>query len=160
MYGHSVKNGFYIDVNPFQEVGLNFQFQRSPALETSTYEPESSAFLQILFVPLATRALRGKKKSLFFRDWLALKGELQSVAKLCSSMLRLTGKFCSFVGCSSPAMTRVALKIVTPVIITVFVLALYLHAQQVESTARLDFLWKLQVSGCLLCWRDTHSHWH
>lgn len=45
-------------------------------------------------------------------------------------------------------MTRVALKIVTPVIITVFVLALYLHAQQVESTARLDFLWKLQVSGC------------
>lgn len=33
----------------------------------------------------------------------------------------------------------------TPVVITVFVLALYLHAQQVESTARLDFLWKLQV---------------
>uniref|UniRef100_A0A8C0FAQ9 adenylate cyclase n=1 Tax=Bubo bubo TaxID=30461 RepID=A0A8C0FAQ9_BUBBB len=54
--------------------------------------------------------------------------------------------FCSFVGCSSPVMTRVALKIVTPVIITVFVLALYLHAQQVESTARLDFLWKLQAT--------------
>lgn len=34
---------------------------------------------------------------------------------------------------------------VTPIIISVFVLALYLHAQQVESTARLDFLWKLQV---------------
>lgn len=33
----------------------------------------------------------------------------------------------------------------TPVILTVFVLALYLHGQQVESTARLDFLWKLQV---------------
>ncbi len=33
----------------------------------------------------------------------------------------------------------------TPVILTIFVLALYLHAQQVESTARLDFLWKLQV---------------
>lgn len=49
--------------------------------------------------------------------------------------------------CSSPAMVRVAMKIVTPVVITVFVLALYLHAQQVESTARLDFLWKLQVSG-------------
>uniref|UniRef100_A0A8C4TYX6 adenylate cyclase n=1 Tax=Falco tinnunculus TaxID=100819 RepID=A0A8C4TYX6_FALTI len=47
---------------------------------------------------------------------------------------------------SSPTMTRVALKIVTPVIITVFVLALYLHAQQVESTARLDFLWKLQAT--------------
>lgn len=40
-----------------------------------------------------------------------------------------------------------ALKVVTPIIISVFVLALYLHAQQVESTARLDFLWKLQVGG-------------
>uniref|UniRef100_A0A8C3RBQ6 adenylate cyclase n=1 Tax=Cyanoderma ruficeps TaxID=181631 RepID=A0A8C3RBQ6_9PASS len=54
--------------------------------------------------------------------------------------------FCSFLGCSPPVTTRVALKIVTPVIITVFVLALYLHAQQVESTARLDFLWKLQAT--------------
>ncbi|KAJ3586061.1 hypothetical protein NHX12_012462 [Muraenolepis orangiensis] len=35
--------------------------------------------------------------------------------------------------------------VMTPVILTVFVLALYLHAQQVESTARLDFLWKLQA---------------
>lgn len=95
---------------------------------------------------------RGKEKSLFFSGYLALKWEWGSV--LCSSTLRITGKFCSFVGCSSPVMTRVALKIVTPVIITVFVLALYLHAQQVESTARLDFLWKLQVSGCLLCWRN------
>ncbi|XP_068458170.1 adenylate cyclase type 5 [Clinocottus analis] len=42
--------------------------------------------------------------------------------------------------------TKVPLKIVTPVVITVFVLALYLHAQQVESTARLDFLWKLQAT--------------
>uniref|UniRef100_A0A452FR30 Adenylate cyclase type 5 n=1 Tax=Capra hircus TaxID=9925 RepID=A0A452FR30_CAPHI len=42
--------------------------------------------------------------------------------------------------------TKVALKVVTPVIISVFVLALYLHAQQVESTARLDFLWKLQAT--------------
>uniref|UniRef100_A0A670HPZ9 Adenylate cyclase type 5 n=1 Tax=Podarcis muralis TaxID=64176 RepID=A0A670HPZ9_PODMU len=42
--------------------------------------------------------------------------------------------------------SRVALKIVTPVVITVFVLAVYLHAQQVESTARLDFLWKLQAT--------------
>ncbi|XP_075687138.1 adenylate cyclase type 5 [Rhinoderma darwinii] len=41
---------------------------------------------------------------------------------------------------------RVNLKIATPVIISVFVLALYLHAQQVESTARLDFLWKLQAT--------------
>lgn len=39
---------------------------------------------------------------------------------------------------------------VTPIIISVFVLALYLHAQQVESTARLDFLWKLQVGGPVL----------
>ena len=45
--------------------------------------------------------------------------------------------------------SKVPLKIMTPVVITVFVLALYLHAQQVESTARLDFLWKLQVSLCV-----------
>lgn len=43
-------------------------------------------------------------------------------------------------------MTKVSLKVMTPVILTVFVLALYLHGQQVESTARLDFLWKLQVN--------------
>ncbi|XP_069790876.1 adenylate cyclase type 5 isoform X2 [Narcine bancroftii] len=47
--------------------------------------------------------------------------------------------------CSS-RLSKVSLKIMTPVIITVFVLALYLHAQQVESTARLDFLWKLQAT--------------
>uniref|UniRef100_A0A673NEI9 adenylate cyclase n=1 Tax=Sinocyclocheilus rhinocerous TaxID=307959 RepID=A0A673NEI9_9TELE len=44
------------------------------------------------------------------------------------------------------AVTKVSLKVMTPVILTVFVLALYLHAQQVESTARLDFLWKLQAT--------------
>lgn len=49
--------------------------------------------------------------------------------------------------CSPEHATKVALKVVTPIIISVFVLALYLHAQQVESTARLDFLWKLQVNG-------------
>uniref|UniRef100_A0AAQ4QPG8 Adenylate cyclase type 6 n=1 Tax=Gasterosteus aculeatus aculeatus TaxID=481459 RepID=A0AAQ4QPG8_GASAC len=42
--------------------------------------------------------------------------------------------------------TKVSLRVMTPVILTVFVLALYLHAQQVESTARLDFLWKLQAT--------------
>ncbi|KAK2081016.1 Adenylate cyclase type 6 [Saguinus oedipus] len=47
----------------------------------------------------------------------------------------------------SPAAGRVALKYMTPVILLVFALALYLHAQQVESTARLDFLWKLQATG-------------
>lgn len=47
----------------------------------------------------------------------------------------------------SPAAGRVALKYMTPVIVLVFALALYLHAQQVESTARLDFLWKLQVTA-------------
>lgn len=48
-------------------------------------------------------------------------------------------------GARSPAEGKVALRYVTPVILAVFALALYLHAQQVESTARLDFLWKLQV---------------
>ncbi|CAJ0931499.1 unnamed protein product [Ranitomeya imitator] len=47
---------------------------------------------------------------------------------------------------STDSVPRVTLKIATPVIISVFVLALYLHAQQVESTARLDFLWKLQAT--------------
>ncbi|XP_077578654.1 adenylate cyclase type 6-like isoform X3 [Stigmatopora nigra] len=42
--------------------------------------------------------------------------------------------------------TKVSLRVMTPVILTIFVLALYLHAQQVESTARLDFLWKLQAT--------------
>lgn len=58
---------------------------------------------------------------------------------------------CSFVCvCVCPRClvdNKVPLKIMTPVVITVFVLALYLHAQQVESTARLDFLWKLQVES-------------
>ncbi|XP_035265353.1 adenylate cyclase type 5 [Anguilla anguilla] len=49
-------------------------------------------------------------------------------------------------GTCSVENSRVPLKIVTPVVLTVFVLALYLHAQQVESTARLDFLWKLQAT--------------
>nr|XP_057939218.1 adenylate cyclase type 6-like isoform X1 [Doryrhamphus excisus] len=44
------------------------------------------------------------------------------------------------------SVTKVPLKVMTPIILTVFVLALYLHGQQVESTARLDFLWKLQAT--------------
>uniref|UniRef100_A0A3B4BKW4 adenylate cyclase n=1 Tax=Periophthalmus magnuspinnatus TaxID=409849 RepID=A0A3B4BKW4_9GOBI len=44
------------------------------------------------------------------------------------------------------SVNKVPLKVMTPVILTVFVLALYLHGQQVESTARLDFLWKLQAT--------------
>ncbi|XP_044535570.1 adenylate cyclase type 6 [Gracilinanus agilis] len=50
-------------------------------------------------------------------------------------------------GPDCPAGEKVALKYMTPVILLVFALALYLHAQQVESTARLDFLWKLQATG-------------
>lgn len=46
---------------------------------------------------------------------------------------------------SQETVTKVSLRVSIPVVLTVFVLALYLHAQQVESTARLDFLWKLQV---------------
>ncbi|XP_051912844.1 adenylate cyclase type 6-like isoform X3 [Hippocampus zosterae] len=44
------------------------------------------------------------------------------------------------------SVSKVPLKVMTPIILTVFVLALYLHSQQVESTARLDFLWKLQAT--------------
>ncbi|KAM9230790.1 adenylate cyclase type 6 isoform 2-T2 [Dugong dugon] len=53
----------------------------------------------------------------------------------------------TFDGLDCLAPGRVALKYMTPVILLVFALALYLHAQQVESTARLDFLWKLQATG-------------
>ncbi|XP_019517806.1 PREDICTED: adenylate cyclase type 6 isoform X2 [Hipposideros armiger] len=53
----------------------------------------------------------------------------------------------TFDGLACSATERVALKYMTPVILLVFALALYLHAQQVESTARLDFLWKLQATG-------------
>uniref|UniRef100_A0A8D0HFK1 Adenylate cyclase type 6 n=1 Tax=Sphenodon punctatus TaxID=8508 RepID=A0A8D0HFK1_SPHPU len=42
---------------------------------------------------------------------------------------------------------KVALRYMMPVILLLFALALYLHAQQVESTARLDFLWKLQATS-------------
>ncbi|CAG04060.1 unnamed protein product, partial [Tetraodon nigroviridis] len=60
--------------------------------------------------------------------------------------------------------TKVSLRVMTPVILTVFVLALYLHAQQVESTARLDFLWKLQVRVATAGGRhftsSTHTHTH
>ena len=56
--------------------------------------------------------------------------------------------------CSPFVVTKVSLRVMTPVILTVFVLALYLHAQQVESTARLDFLWKLQV--CAASTRGRH----
>jgi len=50
---------------------------------------------------------------------------------------------------SQETVTKVSLRVSIPVVLTVFVLALYLHAQQVESTARLDFLWKLQVCPLL-----------
>uniref|UniRef100_A0A669E2H8 Adenylate cyclase type 6 n=1 Tax=Oreochromis niloticus TaxID=8128 RepID=A0A669E2H8_ORENI len=52
----------------------------------------------------------------------------------------------NFKTCFIFVVTKVSLRVMTPVILTVFVLALYLHAQQVESTARLDFLWKLQAT--------------
>ncbi|KAM6294356.1 LOW QUALITY PROTEIN: adenylate cyclase type 6 [Aegotheles albertisi] len=57
------------------------------------------------------------------------------------------GVQCVAGGARSPAEGKVALRFVTPAILAVFALALYLHAQQVESTARLDFLWKLQATG-------------
>uniref|UniRef100_A0A3P9L600 adenylate cyclase n=1 Tax=Oryzias latipes TaxID=8090 RepID=A0A3P9L600_ORYLA len=65
--------------------------------------------------------------------------DLLVMANAFSSLKQMNGTSCV-------ADTKVPLKIMTPVVITVFVLALYLHAQQVESTARLDFLWKLQAT--------------
>uniref|UniRef100_A0A8C5FHG2 Adenylate cyclase type 6 n=1 Tax=Gadus morhua TaxID=8049 RepID=A0A8C5FHG2_GADMO len=60
----------------------------------------------------------------------------------CSVFLQIS----SIVLSPKPKLNQLSLRVMTPVILTVFVLALYLHAQQVESTARLDFLWKLQAT--------------
>uniref|UniRef100_A0A8C4IQ20 Adenylate cyclase type 6 n=1 Tax=Dicentrarchus labrax TaxID=13489 RepID=A0A8C4IQ20_DICLA len=81
--------------------------------------------------------------------------QISSIGKL-ALMLLIQLTFLSFLPsinktmclslCSPFVVTKVSLRVMTPVILTVFVLALYLHAQQVESTARLDFLWKLQAT--------------
>lgn len=42
--------------------------------------------------------------------------------------------------------TNIPLKWETIVVLIVFTFILFIHAQQVESTARLDFLWKVQVN--------------
>ena len=41
--------------------------------------------------------------------------------------------------------TSLPLRTITILVLVLFTAALFVHAQQVESTARLDFLWKLQV---------------
>uniref|UniRef100_A0A665TTV7 adenylate cyclase n=1 Tax=Echeneis naucrates TaxID=173247 RepID=A0A665TTV7_ECHNA len=79
--------------------------------------------------------------------------QISSIGKL-ALMLLIQLTFLLLVEClimnlsqySPFVVTKVSLRVMTPVILTVFVLALYLHAQQVESTARLDFLWKLQAT--------------
>ncbi|KAM9344331.1 adenylate cyclase type 6-like isoform 1-T1 [Pholidichthys leucotaenia] len=76
-------------------------------------------------------------------DWLVMANTLQ-LSPVNESLLQFgfkeTSQECPNQG------TKVPLRVMTPVILTVFVLALYLHGQQVESTARLDFLWKLQAT--------------
>ncbi|XP_077978185.1 adenylate cyclase type 5-like [Glandiceps talaboti] len=39
----------------------------------------------------------------------------------------------------------VAMKVLTPCVIVLYIIALWLHGTQVESTSRLDFLWRLQA---------------
>ena len=41
--------------------------------------------------------------------------------------------------------TSIPLKWETIIVLILFTFFLFIHAQQVESTARLDFLWKVQV---------------
>ena len=53
-------------------------------------------------------------------------------------------------GSRSPVEGKVALRYVTPVVLGVFALALYLHAQQVESTARGD----VRLSHGPSCWQN------
>ena len=42
--------------------------------------------------------------------------------------------------------TFTALRVQSIVVLILFMGVLFAHSQQVESTARLDFLWKVQVS--------------
>ncbi|KAI7794188.1 adenylate cyclase type 6 [Triplophysa rosa] len=86
--------------------------------------------------------------TVFIQIGFLLLVEWPMVTLLDNADLLVTAKSLSFNGtenCHEPV-TKVYLKVTIPVILTVFVLALYLHAQQVESTARLDFLWKLQAT--------------
>lgn len=80
-------------------------------------------------------------------SWLFSRfGSNKTAEQWYASVLILKTSFIAYLSLlSCDDVTKVSLKVMTPIILTVFVLALYLHGQQVESTARLDFLWKLQV---------------
>uniref|UniRef100_A0A8C4IPZ1 adenylate cyclase n=1 Tax=Dicentrarchus labrax TaxID=13489 RepID=A0A8C4IPZ1_DICLA len=86
------------------------------------------------------------KKFLLTFQTSSLEKKVQTTIIMCSSFLPSINKTMCLSLCSPFVVTKVSLRVMTPVILTVFVLALYLHAQQVESTARLDFLWKLQAT--------------
>uniref|UniRef100_A0A667W902 Adenylate cyclase type 6 n=1 Tax=Myripristis murdjan TaxID=586833 RepID=A0A667W902_9TELE len=92
-----------------------------------------SVFLQISSIGKLALMLLIQLTFLLLVEW-------PQVALLDNADLFVTSNALPFV------VTKVSLRVMTPVILTVFVLALYLHAQQVESTARLDFLWKLQAT--------------
>uniref|UniRef100_A0A3P9DKI7 Adenylate cyclase type 6 n=1 Tax=Maylandia zebra TaxID=106582 RepID=A0A3P9DKI7_9CICH len=92
-----------------------------------------SVFLQISSIGKLALMLLIQLTFLLLVEW-------PQVALFDNADLFVTSNAISFV------VTKVSLRVMTPVILTVFVLALYLHAQQVESTARLDFLWKLQAT--------------
>uniref|UniRef100_A0A3B4H096 Adenylate cyclase type 6 n=1 Tax=Pundamilia nyererei TaxID=303518 RepID=A0A3B4H096_9CICH len=92
-----------------------------------------SVFLQISSIGKLALMLLIQFTFLLLVEW-------PQVALFDNADLFVTSNAISFV------VTKVSLRVMTPVILTVFVLALYLHAQQVESTARLDFLWKLQAT--------------
>ncbi len=52
--------------------------------------------------------------------------------------------------------TTIDLKWVTLLVLAVFTIALFIHSQQVETTARLDFLWKHQVKQ-EAAWHNTNT---
>uniref|UniRef100_A0A672FZM4 adenylate cyclase n=1 Tax=Salarias fasciatus TaxID=181472 RepID=A0A672FZM4_SALFA len=99
-----------------------------------------SVFLQISSIGKLALMLLIQLTFLLLVEW-------PQVALFDNADLFVTSNLCSlWFSCSPFVVTKVSLRVMTPVILTVFVLALYLHAQQVESTARLDFLWKLQAT--------------
>uniref|UniRef100_A0A8C4IS90 Adenylate cyclase type 6 n=1 Tax=Dicentrarchus labrax TaxID=13489 RepID=A0A8C4IS90_DICLA len=103
-----------------------------------------SVFLQISSIGKLALMLLIQLTFLLLVEWPQV--ALFDNADLFSSFLPSINKTMCLSLCSPFVVTKVSLRVMTPVILTVFVLALYLHAQQVESTARLDFLWKLQAT--------------
>lgn len=71
--------------------------------------------------------------------------ELSSVILFDNANLPVTANAIRFQQHCPRYLAKVVLKLVKLTVTSVFVLVLYLHTQQVDSTTGLNFLWKLQA---------------